>query len=199
MKKNYSFVLIAVAVIAAIFVFKKIDTLFGKAKEIKNIADGSITYNIGLDSDSLLSASGLFHPFLEPGPDDWLANHDENGQTFDEFIAAPRNALDTIRKYIYIRPLWYFSRNKSPSLESLRRYTEAYFNVSVKLLGIEKSLHVQFMPRMNPHIGNWQLHAGMIMSYLLKHIPIDTYCIIGVTMEDLYPDPAWNFVFGYAS
>lgn len=37
------------------------------------------------------------------------------------------------------------------------------------------------------------------MSYLLKHIPKDAYCVLGVTMEDLYPDPAWNFVFGYAA
>jgi archaemetzincin len=34
---------------------------------------------------------------------------------------------------------------------------------------------------------------------MLQHIPDDAYCVIGVTMEDLYPDPSWNFVFGYAS
>ena len=28
---------------------------------------------------------------------------------------------------------------------------------------------------------------------------MDAFCILAITMEDLYPEPAWNFVFGQAS
>jgi archaemetzincin len=30
-------------------------------------------------------------------------------------------------------------------------------------------------------------------------VPEDTFAIVSVTLEDLYPDPNWNFVFGRAS
>jgi archaemetzincin len=171
--------------------------------EIKNIASDTnsdiSSYIVESNFDSKLSASGLFKPLPEPEPDYWLANHHEKGQTFDEFLTAPRNILDTVRRYIYIQPLWNFSRSKSPSLELLRQYTESYFTIPVKLLGVDKPLQNQFFPRINANSRNRQLHAGMILSYMLQHIPDDAYCVIGVTMEDLYPDSSWNFVFGYAS
>ncbi len=30
-------------------------------------------------------------------------------------------------------------------------------------------------------------------------MPADAYCMITVTLDDLYPKPEWNFVFGQAS
>ena len=36
------------------------------------------------------------------------------------------------------------------------------------------------------------------IDYLRSGKPVDTYALIAVTMEDLYPDEKWNFVFGQA-
>ena len=30
-------------------------------------------------------------------------------------------------------------------------------------------------------------------------VPKDAYCMLSVTMEDLYPRESWNFVFGLAN
>lgn len=30
-------------------------------------------------------------------------------------------------------------------------------------------------------------------------VPKDAYCMISVTLEDIYPRDSWNFVFGFAS
>src|SRR5207248_460192 len=30
-------------------------------------------------------------------------------------------------------------------------------------------------------------------------LPADAFCVLAITMEDLYPEPSWNFVFGQAS
>ncbi|XP_038633288.1 archaemetzincin-2-like isoform X8 [Scyliorhinus canicula] len=40
---------------------------------------------------------------------------------------------------------------------------------------------------------------GSILKYLKKKKPKDAFCIVGITMIDLYPEDSWNFVFGQAS
>jgi len=37
------------------------------------------------------------------------------------------------------------------------------------------------------------------LTALTNHKPSDAYAILGLTNEDLYPDPSWAFVFGWAS
>ena len=51
----------------------------------------------------------------------------------------------------------------------------------------------------NYPLSNKDLSADSILAFLLYHIPEDAYCILGITNVDLYPDPAWNYVFGCAS
>ncbi|XP_044305458.1 archaemetzincin-2 isoform X2 [Varanus komodoensis] len=40
---------------------------------------------------------------------------------------------------------------------------------------------------------------GHLLNYLKKRKPKDAFCIVGITMIDLYPKDSWNFVFGQAS
>jgi len=53
--------------------------------------------------------------------------------------------------------------------------------------------------RTNPYTRQRQLLTTDILSYLKRQLPADAYCMLGITMIDLYPDPAWNFVFGQAA
>jgi len=43
-----------------------------------------------------------------------------------------------------------------------------------------------------------QLHVPGIFTFMKNVIPDDAYCVLGVTMVDLYPKESWNFVFGRA-
>ena len=47
--------------------------------------------------------------------------------------------------------------------------------------------------------GVRQYHAGEIVARLKTRVPRNAFCVVGVTMEDLYPRDSWNFVFGLAS
>jgi archaemetzincin len=38
-----------------------------------------------------------------------------------------------------------------------------------------------------------------VLDLLKLRLPSDAFCILAITMEDLYPDASWNFVFGQAS
>ena len=47
--------------------------------------------------------------------------------------------------------------------------------------------------------GIRQAQTTMILPRLSKVVPPNAYCLLGITMIDLYPGPSWNFVFGQAT
>ena len=141
----------------------------------------------------------LFQKLPPPGPNDWLANHPERGQTFEQFVAAHPNQPDAQRRTICIQPLGDFASVKSPSLALLREFASAFFMLPVRLLNAVDIRAQSITSRRNPSTGQLQLLTGDILSFLKRAIPADAFCVIGASMIDLYPDPSWNFVFGQAS
>ena len=63
----------------------------------------------------------------------------------------------------------------------------------------EVRVGVSFTTRRNPSTGNLQILTGDVLNFLKSRLPSDAFCILAITMEDLYPDASWNFVFGQAS
>ena len=57
----------------------------------------------------------------------------------------------------------------------------------------------KFPTRRNPFTHNPQILTTDVLRFLKARIPADAFCVLAITMEDLYPDPSWNFVFGQAS
>jgi archaemetzincin len=53
--------------------------------------------------------------------------------------------------------------------------------------------------RINPSTNKIQYNAKSILTELENKLNKNIFCIIGVTMSDLYPREEWNFVFGMAS
>ena len=151
--------------------------------------------------DSLRRALSIdyFEPIPSPRPGDWLAEHHENGQTFDEFIQSDRNSPNEIRNVIYLQPIGQFRQDQSPSLEVLREYAAAYILLNVKILPTIDIRRLDLTTRQNPYSQNQQLLTGDILRYLKSNLPGNAFCVLAITMEDLYPDPRWNFVFGQAS
>ncbi len=140
-----------------------------------------------------------FEPIAVPGSSDWLAQHEEPGETFLEFKSAKRNVPAGKRRKIYFQPLGDFARDKSPSLDALKDFAAAYFGVEVIVLPTEKLEEKAFSPRENEFSRNRQILTTDVMEWLKKKLPDDAFCVLAITMTDLYPDPKWNFVFGQAS
>ena len=44
-----------------------------------------------------------------------------------------------------------------------------------------------------------QYNASTILTKTIPLVPNDAYCMLSVTMEDIYPRESWNFVFGLAN
>ena len=53
--------------------------------------------------------------------------------------------------------------------------------------------------RNNWQSGILQFHAGEINAALQEYKTRETFCILGVTNQDLYPNDEWNFVYGLAN
>jgi len=147
----------------------------------------------------LLTPDSDFAPISTPKPGDWLAMHKEPGQPFNAYPNSGFNRPNSVRNVIYILPLGKFSAEVSPPIEALRAYAEAYFELGVKVLPAAALDEKLFKPRTNDHTQKRQLHTISILNHLKTLLPPDAFCLLGVTMEDLYPAKSWNYVFGQAS
>jgi archaemetzincin len=140
-----------------------------------------------------------FALMLAPKPGDWLAEHPEIGQTFGGFLRAESNKPDILRNKIYLHPLGQFLEGRSASLETLKGYGSAYFVMDVRILPEIALSGLKLTTRINPISRDRQILTRDILIFLKKRLPTDAFCLLAITMEDLYPDPSWNFVFGQAS
>lgn len=143
--------------------------------------------------------AGDFAPIPSPKPGDWLAVHKEAGQTFDQFLRSEPNQPDTKRRKLYLLPLGEFLPDRSPSLAALQEFAAAFFCLPVETLPVATLDTSQITSRINPYTSTRQLLTGDLLRLLRQRLPADAFCLLGITMEDLYPDPTWNFVFGEAS
>lgn len=140
-----------------------------------------------------------FLPIARPGPNDWLTWHQEPGQTLDDYRDSGPNRPDATRHTIYLLPLGAFAEETSPDLELVRTYAAAFYQMPVRLLPAYDPHDLEFSPRRNPRSGQRQVLTTDILKFLQTKLPADAYCLLGVTMTDLYPEPSWNYVFGQAS
>jgi archaemetzincin len=142
----------------------------------------------------------LFEPLPKPGPDDWLANFHEAGQTFDEYVQSQPLKPAEAKAVLYLQPLGKFSGNDAPSLATLRDFSAAFFQVPTKVL---PPLALEgISSRLNPHTERRQYLSSDIHDLLAGEFPDDALAVVGITMEDLSTKSSngqwWNFVFGEA-
>uniref|UniRef100_A0A8D0H2G8 Archaemetzincin-2 n=1 Tax=Sphenodon punctatus TaxID=8508 RepID=A0A8D0H2G8_SPHPU len=148
--------------------------------------------------------SVLFRPITLHSDSDWIASHPEPTQDFEQFYHDPSRTTPTPQKsFIYIQPIGSFGDatvSTDDYMKWLKDYCEAfYYGLTVRILGPLPVSHMGCAFRVNEYTRNLQLYAGDILKYLKKKKPRDAFCIVGVTMIDLYPSESWNFVFGQAS
>ena len=146
----------------------------------------------------IYEADASFGAIPTPGPLDWLSSQHEQGQTVDQYIRSQPNRPNAERKVLYIQPIGPFPDDKAQTLASVHAYARIFFSLEVKLLA-PVALSPRLTQRVNDHTQKPQILTGDVLDALRAKLPKDAYCMIGVTMTDLYPAEAWNFVFGQAS
>ena len=143
------------------------------------------------------AADDTFPPMPTPGPNDWLAAHREPGQTFEEFQRSRPNRPNAQRRTIYLQPLGAFPEQQN--IEKLREYAAHFFQMEVKVRTPISIGTGGFTSRTNSMTRRQQILTGDVLEWLKGKLAGDAFCVLAITMEDLYPEPSWNFVFGQAS
>ena len=160
----------------------------------------------------------LFPPIKTPGPNDWLRNFPTEPEPFYKWQRKIRNHVLPRVKTIYILPLGEFDGTKAKAikeggakmdttgqifLRDLKIYTQLFFpGMIVKLL---KEVPLSKLKCESRHhtvdygITREQLMVPGIFAHMKSILPQDAYCMLAVTMIDLYPNEDYNFVFGRAS
>jgi len=137
-----------------------------------------------------------FDPIPEPGPDDWLSVAREPGQTFERFTRTASGRPAEAARRICLRPVGDVPPRHSQLLQQLRRFGSEFFGRELWLLPplvIEGS---RIATRRNRFTDVLQLKTRDILPALARTIPPDAWCVLGVTVYDLYPHDTWSFVFG---
>jgi archaemetzincin len=135
----------------------------------------------------------------EPGRRDWLAQYHEGGQTYSEFLRSEPNPLDEQRRLIYLQPIGDFATESAPSLDKLREFTETYFTLETKLLPTLTIAPDNVTTRVREGTHRPQWLAGDILKILEPQLAPDAYCLLGITLTDLFSNTTPSYVFGTAS
>lgn len=138
-------------------------------------------------------------PIPAPRGNDWLARHEEAGQTFRQFQKGDANRPDRKRRILYFQPLGTYRDDPASSPAKLAEFAAAYFGLETRALpplSLEKR---NVTSRINAHTGKRQLLTTDLLGLLKKELPPDGYAVLGLTWDDLYPEEGWNFVFGEAT
>lgn len=143
----------------------------------------------------------LHEPLAPPMPGDWLASHDEGGQTFEEWRASEPITPNGTRRFIYIQPIGDFTPEERRIVKLTAECMELYFNRPVRFLA---DLPAERIPanarRRHPSWGMQQILTTYVLYDVLKPaLPDDAAALIGFTATDLWPGRGWNFVFGQAT
>lgn len=154
----------------------------------------------------------LHEPMGKPGPVDWLANVEEAGQTFQEYIHSRPSLPEGRRRVLYIQPLGAFTQEQRRIVALTGEYMKQFFNLPVV---IRDDLPLSLVPKTArrpapgtvlanssdsyPHEYE-QLLTGYVLKEILRpRLPEDAAALIAFTASDLWPSDDMNFVFGQAS
>ncbi len=142
----------------------------------------------------------LIGPHFDPMPPvqagDWLEHHPEPGQTVAQFVASDHNAVTPDRRTIYLQPIGPLPHDRGPTIDELTEHAGRYFGLPTAILPAKRVADLDIARRR--HDGVVQLHAGDVLDELETQVPADAYCVIALTLQDLYPGDDYNYVFGLA-
>jgi len=133
-------------------------------------------------------------PVPPPDASDWLAHHPDEGQTYAQFVQHRQHKPTATRRTIAVKPLGKLTA--TAPLATIMDFAARFFMLPVarRLTSPIESLK----PTSRIHDGRRQYLTDSVIDALIPFVPADAYCMIAVTMDDLYPGDDWNFVFGEA-
>ena len=153
-------------------------------------------------AQTLKSLLEEFHVELDPPkPGEWLDQHHEYGQTFDQYTNSRPVRPTNQRDKIYVQKLGKLDSSEQKIIELTAEYLSLFYQMEVRVLE-SIPLDTINIPNGSQRFlnGYQQYHTKYILYDILKpNLPDSAAAYVAFTSEDLYPNPNWNYVFGQAS
>jgi archaemetzincin len=136
-----------------------------------------------------------------PRPGEWLAVHEEPGQTFREYLRSRPMTPRGKRNTVYIQPLGDFPPAQRKIVDLTADFMGRFYGLPVKT---SEELPLSVIPdrarRVHPGWGDKQILTTYVLDDVLRpRLPRDAAAYLALTPSDLWPGRGWNFVFGQAS
>lgn len=142
----------------------------------------------------------FFTAMGKPGTDDWLASHNEPGQTFEEYLDSDPTRPKQERQKLYVLPLGKFTAQQQRAIDITAGYLEVFYDLPVVEMPARPFTATWPHIRQNRFTKTRQIKTGYILNDVLKPLlPADGSALIAFTAEDLFPNESMNYVFGQAS
>ncbi len=142
----------------------------------------------------------FFTAMGKPGTDDWLASHNEPGQTFEEYLDSDPTRPKQERQKLYVLPLGKFTAQQQRAIDITAGYLEVFYDLPVVEMPARPFTATWPHIRQNRFTKTRQIKTGYILNDVLKPLlPVDGSALIAFTAEDLFPNESMNYVFGQAS
>ncbi|XP_040845977.1 archaemetzincin-1 isoform X2 [Ochotona curzoniae] len=129
---------------------------------------------------------------------DWPLSRPEAPEDFETFHAAlGQRRPGLARRHIYLQPIGLSEGPaRCPLLDDLRRCAEAFFpGLQVRCLPPVAAASIRCASRPGQDLAGPQLHTDGILEFLKNSKPEDALCVLGLTLDDLYPHETWRFTF----
>ncbi len=136
-----------------------------------------------------------------PGPQDWLAQHKEAGQTYAQFRQQVKTRAADAFSTLRLVPIGPVTPAQQSVLEVVRDFLPAFFGMRlvqddpVPLASIPAEARRLQLPWENFQLLTTYLLNDALMT---RRQPADA-AVLGITAADLWPGEGWNFVFGQGS
>jgi archaemetzincin len=136
----------------------------------------------------------------ESNPGDWLTDHPEEGQTFEEYSKMIPMKPAKGRDKIYILPIGGLTHQEDSIVNLTVEYLNLFYGIKiVKMDPVKDNVVPNNKRRLNEN-GEEQLDASYLIHNVVPNFkPKDALAIMAITGRDLYPKESWNFVFGLAT
>jgi hypothetical protein len=140
----------------------------------------------------------LADPLPAPRPGDWLTEHLEPGQNFQEYLAAHPVRKSGKLNTIYLCLVGNFTEAQQRILALTQDYLALFFDCPVK---VNRQITLDSIPararRTHPSWGDPQILTGFLLHEVLEpERPVDALAYLALTASDLWPGRGWALFRG---
>jgi archaemetzincin len=130
---------------------------------------------------------------------DWLRDHPEPGQSFEEYLKSQPTVPTGARRTLVVLPFGELSPEAKKVVELTAEYMTLHFGLPSRVAPAVTAPTPPEWAVRKKGADRQVLSGWMIESVLPPLLPADAAALIAFTTTDLWPGQGWNYVFGEAS